>query len=85
MVGGRVELSSQASQVWDAFWELPDEERDILLARLIEASSVTLVVGGDACREKLRVFHRNNVTGILGDVVGDRCNHQCFDSPDEDN
>lgn len=76
MIREQEELSSQASQVWNGFWRLPDEERDIVLARLMEASSMTLVVGGDSNsrgnRGNLRVIHRNDVTSVIGTVVNDR-------------
>jgi hypothetical protein len=62
-------LSDTASEVWNSFWSLPAEERDYLLTELLRSIPLTLIVGGESKGRHLKVFRKQDITGILGSMV----------------
>lgn len=62
-------LSNPAQKVWDQFWELSPQDKDLLMAKMLAQIPLTIVVGGQGQAGELTVYPRCDVNGILGDLV----------------
>lgn len=68
-----IRLSDAAKQIWEEFWMLSPEDRDLLLCRILRRVPLTVVVGGQGHGNvgdgEVKVYPRHDLTAILGDIL----------------